>query len=72
MQNINGRLGITQTTYKTLSENGAKNSKFLDPISTFNTRRDFRVDPLKSKQVKINKALSQDPANRKKKNLTFS
>ena len=65
MQHLNSRLNVNQSNFKALKENNFKERGFLDPMSTFNTRKDFRVDP-KNKQVNSGK-----DGNRKK-NLTFN
>ena len=40
-------------TYNSLKMNNFKERGFLDPVSTFNTRKEFRVDPRKQKLEKI-------------------
>ena len=47
MQQHYGRLGLNDLNYRSLKSNSYKDRPFLDPISTLNTRKDFRVDPKK-------------------------
>ena len=63
MQHHNGRLslnmgmseykGVGRKTYNSLKMNCFKERGFMDPVSTFNTRKEFRVDPRKQKLEKI-------------------
>lgn len=45
MSNINTRLGLTNKMNRTLREVNNHHAKFIDPISTLNTRKEFRHDP---------------------------
>lgn len=66
MQHLNSRLNANERTFQALKANSYKDRGYLDPISTLNTRKDFRVDP------KNKKTVSQGKDGNKKKNLTFN
>lgn len=51
MQQQYGRLALNDLSYKGLKSNNFKERGFLDPVSTLNTRKDFRVDPKKMRQL---------------------
>ena len=70
MQRQAGRLACNELTYKTLMLNNYPNRPFIDQVSSFNTRKDFRVDPKKTKVLSV--PPSSQGKSMKKKNLTFN
>lgn len=73
MQHQNGRLAITHSgTYNQLRANNFKERPMLDPISTMNTRKDFRVDPKRQRATKSQPGAGGDKGGQKRKNLTFN
>jgi hypothetical protein len=71
MQNINGRIALCNNTFQSLQANNFKERPFIDPVSTLNTRKDFRFNNLNKKTNVAAKPGSQ-PVKSKKKNLTFN
>jgi hypothetical protein len=72
MQNMNGRLGMSEKTSASIKSNNFRERGFLDPISSFNNRKDFWVDPKNAKRAKIEKALERENLRGRKQNLTFN
>lgn len=66
MQNLNGRLALNQANTYSLKANNYKHRGFIDPVSSLNPKKNFRVE---NKKVQ---AISNMNNNRKKKNLTFN
>ena len=46
MQNLNGRIALSNANYNSLKANNFKERPFLDPISSLNTRKDFHFTTL--------------------------
>ena len=62
-------------TYNTLKANNFRERPFLDPSTTFNTRKNFWVDPKKVKIATTEKAIKEAAGKtgaKNKKNLTFN
>ncbi|CDW80070.1 UNKNOWN [Stylonychia lemnae] len=69
MQNIHGRLSINNQLGRTIVEINAKSNQFMDPRSTFNTKKDFRAGSFrKSRHSSLDKPINEI----KKRNLTFN
>jgi hypothetical protein len=71
MQANNGKFASKHHTDNSLKANNYKERPFLDPISSFNTRKDFRINSNSKKVVTAIKPGSQSMKT-KKKNLTFN
>ena len=73
LQNNNCRMAMTNHMGRSLYDNSYSNHDFLDPRTTFLTRKDFRVDPLQAGKKRRNAgAGAQNSDSNKKRSLTFN
>ena len=76
MQHSAARISLgAGCTYNALKANNFRERPFLDPSTTFNTRKDFWVDPKKVKAATTEKAVKEAAGKtgaKNKKNLTFN